>query len=215
MEPKRIPRTGLSRPAPAYASRATPKDGAHAIQRPARGCSDSLDERHLVLPVDDEAPQSTPHTDMRTRTNEPPRILAANREQGPECSRGCRRSIADHPPVGGSLRVVKSPRSDVLPAVLGESAPPILAARPAAPMTAKHAQSEPHQCPDQRHHESKQPKRPGEAPEQEVEPDILGVLIMKTSRSPTPVSAAIAPPPSPGPCPSAAPLRLSQDSVEP
>jgi hypothetical protein len=51
-----------------------------------------------------------------------------------------------------------------------------LAAFLAAPVTAHHAQSQPHDRPEQRRGHREEPKRPGELPEEEVEPDAFGVL---------------------------------------
>src|SRR5215218_1061789 len=56
------------------------------------------------------------------------------------------------------------------------SVPSVLAALLAASMTTHHAQPEPHQRPEQRSNDGVQPQRPGEAHEQEVELDVLGVL---------------------------------------
>ena len=65
-----------------------------------------------------------------------------------------------------------------------ESVPSVLAALLAAPVTAHHAQSEPHQRPEQRRGHREEPKRPGETPEQEVEPDALGVLDHEDDQQP-------------------------------
>jgi hypothetical protein len=65
-------------------------------------------------------------------------------------------------------RRARSIERDPSLAVVGKSVPSGFAARLAAPMTAHHARSDPDQRADQRNHERIQPKRPGEAPEQEV-----------------------------------------------
>src|SRR5215207_3446452 len=54
--------------------------------------------------------------------------------------------------------------------------PASASARHAATVPPHHAQAEPDKRANHRHGESKQPDRPGEAPEQEVDPDGLGVL---------------------------------------
>src|SRR3954466_9714738 len=75
----------------------------------------------------------------------------------------------------------------------------IVAARRAAPMTAQHAHPEPHQRSNRRDHEGEQPKRPREAPEQEVEPDILGVLDHEGEQEPDPGEGGNRSPAEPGP----------------
>jgi hypothetical protein len=65
-----------------------------------------------------------------------------------------------------------------------ESAPSGLTALLAAPVTAHHAQSEPHQRPKKRGGHSEKPKRPGETPEEEVEADALGVLDHEDEQQP-------------------------------
>jgi hypothetical protein len=77
------------------------------------------------------------------------------------------------------------------------SAPSILAALLAAPVTAHDPQPEPDQRPEEGGCQRQEPQRPGETPEQKVEADALGVLGMKMSSRPTPVSEAMAPAPSP------------------
>ena len=64
------------------------------------------------------------------------------------------------------------------------SVPSVVAARLAAPMTTYDTQSEPHQRPEQCHHDAEQPQRPGEAPDQEVERDVLGVLDHEDEQQP-------------------------------
>lgn len=59
---------------------------------------------------------------------------------------------------------------------VGWSAPTILAALSAATVTAHHAKSEPHEGPEHRGGYGEEPKRPSEAPGQEVELHALGVL---------------------------------------
>jgi hypothetical protein len=46
----------------------------------------------------------------------------------------------------------------------------------ATPVASQHAQPEPHKGAEQRHHDRVKPQRPGEVEEQEVKPDLLGVL---------------------------------------
>ena len=59
---------------------------------------------------------------------------------------------------------------------VGWSAPTILAALSAATVTAHHAKPEPHEGPEHRGGYGEEPKRPSEAPGQEVELHALGVL---------------------------------------
>src|SRR4029453_2589551 len=56
------------------------------------------------------------------------------------------------------------------------SAPPVLAALLAASVTSHDPHPEPDQRPQERGGQREQPERPREAPEQEIEPDALGVL---------------------------------------
>ena len=57
-----------------------------------------------------------------------------------------------------------------------DSVATVLAALLATTVTAHHAQSEPHQRPENRGGHGEEPKRPGEAPDEEVELHALGVL---------------------------------------
>jgi hypothetical protein len=59
-----------------------------------------------------------------------------------------------------------------------------LAALLTAPVTAHHAQSQPHQRPKQRGGHREEPKRPGEIPEEKFEPDALGVLDHEDDQQP-------------------------------
>jgi hypothetical protein len=52
----------------------------------------------------------------------------------------------------------------------------ILATFLPAPVATHHAESEPHQRAEERHHDGVEPQRPREAQPQEVEPDVFGVL---------------------------------------
>jgi Endosomal/lysosomal potassium channel TMEM175 len=67
-------------------------------------------------------------------------------------------------------------RADSLLLRTRRSAPSVFAAGHATPMTAHDAQTEPNQCTEDRRDEGEQPQWPGEAPDQEVESDLLGVL---------------------------------------
>jgi hypothetical protein len=70
-------------------------------------------------------------------------------------------------------------RGSGMPSMAGvsvDSRPTVLTAFLAATVTAEHAQSEPHQRPENRGSHREEPKRPGEAPDEEVKLYALGVL---------------------------------------